>query len=143
MAAVGVDGVRDVSMQFGASGPTVTICAIMVYLLIPLMAIVVQPRAARVAEPGPQVVLLVAAGAMVGEFSRRHGQEQSIATFDQLDIANDERVVESQGTERFEAASQVGAQTDADLGELHKQHPLRAVGPRNRELNTTRRCPDE
>src|SRR4051794_23845380 len=86
---------------------------------MPQVTVLIEPASAPVAEPRAQVIFLPAARAMIGELSRRHRQEQSVGTLDQLDVADDEGVVEGERAERFESAARVAAQVDAHFSELH------------------------
>ena len=62
-------------------------------------AVLVQPAAALVAEPRPQVVLAPAAAAAVGQLPARHGDEDALGALDDFQVADDERVVEGDRAE--------------------------------------------
>jgi hypothetical protein len=64
------------------------------------MAILIEPGAALVAEPGAKMILFTATPAAIAKLSAGHRQEKPIIPFDQLHIANDERVIESQRAKR-------------------------------------------
>ena len=67
------------------------------------------------------MVLFATAGAAVGELARRHGQEKSVLPGDQLDVADDERVIKRQRAKRFETISLVFAQFDPDVRQLRDE----------------------
>jgi hypothetical protein len=79
------------------------------------VAVFIESQAAVVAVTGAEVVFLAAALAAVAELSGGHGEEQAVVAFDQLHVANDERVVEGERAECFEPAAVSGAEADADF----------------------------
>jgi hypothetical protein len=108
--AIGIDRMGDVGMQFKPSTHR------------PLnlhAAIFIQPLATVIAEAGTEVILVPAPPASVAELSRRHGEEQSIISFDDFHIADDECVVERERAKGFEASCLWPAQIDANLRKLH------------------------
>src|SRR5205085_12633798 len=123
---------RDVGVQLET---TVAIAVVLAEV-----AIVIESRAAAVAEACAQMVLLAAALAMIAELARRHGEEQAVGAFDQLDVADDEGVVEGQGTERLEARTARGAQVDADFRKLHGTSCIKTRCENTRPLRRTLRC---
>jgi len=82
-------------------------------------SVFVEALPAIVAEAGAEVILFPAAPAAVAEFSRRHGKEKSVISFDDFHIADDEGVVEGQRAKSLEASCLRAAQIDANLRELH------------------------
>ena len=111
VAALGVDGVCDVRVQFQPRRA--------VAVLMAQVALVVQSGTATVAEAGAEVVFFAAALAMVGQFARGHGQKKTVVAFDQLDVADDEGVVKGQRAERLESTADIQTQIDANFGEFH------------------------
>jgi len=125
LAALGVDRVGDVGVEFQAPVAVAVHRVIAVAILVALKAAFVQVASAVVAETGAEVVFLAAAGAMVRQLAAGHGQKKSVISFDQFDVANDERVVEGQGAERLEAVVLILglAQLDPDVGQAHRNTP--------------------
>jgi hypothetical protein len=69
------------------------------------MAGFIEARAALIAETGAQMVFLAAAPAAVAELAAGHGQEQSIVSFDQFHVADDEGVIEGERAERSQPSA--------------------------------------
>src|SRR6202012_5284022 len=107
--ACGVDRMGDVGVQLGPA------------LGAADGAVLVQPVAALIAEAGPQMVLEAAAAA-VGQLSARHRDEGALEAFDDLEIADDEHVVEGDGTKGLEAVSAAGLihELDANFRDVHR-----------------------
>ena len=91
----------------------------------------IEALAAVVAEPGAQVVLLRAGGAVVGDLARRHRQEETIVAVDQLHVADDERVIERERAVSLQTIGFSLAQIDADFRELHKSPVVETDGQGN------------
>jgi hypothetical protein len=58
---------------------------------------------------------------MVAQLARRHREEESFRSFDQLHVADDEGVVEGERAKRLESADVISAaaEIDANFSELH------------------------
>jgi hypothetical protein len=116
LAALGVDGVGDVGVEFQAA------VAVVVAVLVFLEAVFIQRGAAVVAEAGAEVVFFAAAGAVVGQLSAWHGEEEAVISVDEFDVTNDEGVIEGQGAEGLEAVVLVVglAKFNPDVSQAHK-----------------------
>ena len=88
LAAVGMDRVGDVGVELGAS------------FVILEGAIVAESLPALVAVERAELILSVAFGTAVHQFATRHCDEQAVAALYQLEVANDEAVLERDGTKR-------------------------------------------
>ena len=95
--------------------------AVAVAVLVPLVALLVEPRAALVAVAGAEVIFFTAAVAVVGELSGGHREEEAVVAVDELDVADDEGVVEGQGAERLEPVVLIFAELNSDVRQLHDE----------------------
>src|SRR5262249_49440241 len=93
--------------------------------------VLVELRAALVAEPRPQVVLAAAARAAVGQLAAGHGHERPLGALDDLQVADDEGVAEGDRAEGLEPLVLVPVfhELDADFGDNHGSSPLRLWHP--------------
>ena len=126
LAALGVDGVGDVGVELEAGvTPTVTAETVAIAVLISLETTFIEVGAAVIAEAGAEVIFVAAAGAVVGELSTGHGEEEPVVSFDQFNVANDEGIVEGQGAERLEPVVLVlrFAELNPDVGQAHRNSP--------------------
>ncbi len=103
----GVNGVGEVGVQLGTT------------INVPRDPALAEFVSAAVAEPRPEVVLGAAVGAAVCQLAARHGDEDAPRPLDNLQVPNDERVVERNGTEREQTLTVLLAQLDANLGDDH------------------------
>src|SRR5438105_4696376 len=117
LAAGGVDRVGDVGVELG---PAVGAAG---------GAVLVEPAAALVAVPGPQVVLAATAGAAVRQLAAGHGNERALGAFDDLEVADDEAIVKRDRAEGEEAFVVVFHELDPDFGDDHSCSPFLAVDP--------------
>jgi hypothetical protein len=108
--------VGDVGVEFQAA------VAVVVAVLVFLEAVFIQRGAAVVAEAGAEVVFFAAAGAVVGQLSAWHGEEEAVISVDEFDVTNDEGVIEGQGAEGLEAVVLVVglAKFNPDVSQAHK-----------------------
>jgi hypothetical protein len=113
IAALGIYRMRNICVELEAR--------VAVAALVALVAILIQAAAAVVAVAGAKMILLATATAMVGELSRRHGKEQPVIAFDQLHIANHERIVKGKRAKRLETIPLIFAQLDPDVRQIHDE----------------------
>src|SRR5262249_21326153 len=115
LAAGGVDRVGDVGVQLGAAvgvagGP-----------------VLVELVPALVTVAGPQVVLAAAAAAAVRQLAAGHGHGRPPGALDDLQVAHDKGVVESDRAEGLEALVVVLHELDPDFGDDHSCSPFLSV----------------
>jgi len=115
LAALGIDGVRDVGVQLEA--------VLAVSVAVGKVTVFVETPAAVVAETGAEVVFLRAVWAMIAEFAGRHGQEKPVVAVNELYVADDESPVEGERAERLEAATAPGAEVDTNFRQMHGAPP--------------------
>jgi hypothetical protein len=92
LAALGIDRMGDIRMKLHS----IRIIALPIGVPVSELEvpIVAQALATMIAISGPQVVLFVAGWAVVGDFSRGHGQKQAFISVDQLHVTDDKYVIE-------------------------------------------------
>jgi hypothetical protein len=83
----------------------------------------IESSAAVVAEAGAEMIFVAAARAVIAKLARRHGEEEALGTFDELDVADDESVIEGERAKRLETPGGVAAEVDADFSQLHGDTP--------------------
>ena len=72
---------------------------------------------------GAQVIFTAALRAMRGELTAGHGHERAVGAFDNLQVADNEAIVESNRTERLEALAAFFHQLDAHFSDFHGRSP--------------------
>jgi len=112
MAALGIDGVRNISVKFQA--------AMAVSVLIAHEAVFVQAIAASGTIAGAEVIFLTAATAMIAQLTRGHGEKQAIVAIDQLYVANYECMIKGEGAKGLQTTGLSIAQFYAHFREQHK-----------------------
>src|SRR6266850_3015145 len=112
LAALGVDGVRDISVKFQA--------AMAVSVLIAHEAVFVEAIAAVGAIAGAEVIFLTAASAMIAQFTRGHGEEETVVAIDQLYVTNYECMIKGEGAKGLQTTGLSIAQFYAHFREQHK-----------------------
>src|SRR5262245_45905142 len=112
LAAGAVDRVGDVRVELGPA------------VMIAWGPVLVQVVAAAIAVPGAEVILRTAPRAAVGQLPAGHGHEQALGALNDLQVADDEGVVESDGAEGHQALVVLFDQLDADFGDDHSGPPL-------------------
>ena len=111
LPAVRIDRVGDIGVELGPA------FIVLRCLLVPL------PNAALIAEGGPQMVLAAALRTVGRKLAAGHGHERPRCTFDDLQIANDESVVQRNRTESLQALSRFFHKLHAHLGDFHGAPP--------------------
>jgi hypothetical protein len=112
VAALGVDRVRNISVQFQA--------AMAVSVLIAHEAVFVEAIAAIRAIAGAKVIFLTAAPAVIAQFTRGHGEKQPVIAIDQLYVANYECMIKGEGAKGLQPTGLSIAQFYAHFREQHK-----------------------
>jgi hypothetical protein len=108
-AAMRVDRMRDVGVQFGAP------------LEIAQSALWVELSSAVIAEMRPQMVFVAAVSAAVGKLTTGHGNEDALAALDDLEVADDKRVVDRDRAEGKESlVVRRWHQLDAHFSDVHQ-----------------------
>ena len=82
-------------------------------------AIVADARATIVAIIATDVVFVSAATTAIGEFATGHGDEWTMAAFDDFQIADDEAMVKRNGTKGAEAIFRFLHELDSNLSDVH------------------------
>ncbi len=91
LPAGGIDGVGDVGVELGPA------------FLVLHRVLLLLPRAALIAERGPQMVLAAALRAMAGELATGHGHERPGRALDDFQVADDEGIVQGNRAEGLQA----------------------------------------
>src|SRR5216683_4556365 len=114
LPAGGVDRMRDVGMKLGAS------------IGVTSGPILIELGAALVAKAGTQMVFAAALHAPVGQLAAGHGHERALGAIDDLQVADDKRIVERDRTESLQALVFVTVfhEFNADFGDHHSCSPL-------------------
>ncbi|HEV8379019.1 MAG TPA: hypothetical protein VGP99_09230 [Tepidisphaeraceae bacterium] len=112
LAALGIDGVRDISVKFQA--------AMAISVLIAHEAVFVEAIAAIGAITGAEVIFLTATSAMIAQFTRGHGEKQTVVAIDQLYVANHECMIKGEGAKGLQTTGLSIAQFYAHFREQHK-----------------------
>jgi hypothetical protein len=81
--------VRDISVKFQT--------AMAISVLIAHEAVFVEAIAAIRAITGAEVIFFTAATAVIAQFTRGHGEKQTIVAIDQLYVANHECMIKGEG----------------------------------------------
>ncbi len=110
-ACHGVDRVGDVGVQLGPP------------IVIPHGAVLIELGAALVAEPRPEVVLAGTFEAAIRELAARHRHENTLGTFDNLQVPDNEGIIEGDRAEREQPLAIRFAQLDADFRDDHRGSP--------------------
>ncbi len=111
LPAVGVDGMRDVGVEFGAS---VVVLGGSVFL---------EVSAALVAVHGAQVVLRVALRATIGQLSAGHRHEGAFGALNDLQIPNHETGVECDRAEPLQAIVWIVHEFNPNFCDFHGRSP--------------------
>jgi hypothetical protein len=112
-ASARVDRVGDVGVELGSP------------VGVADRSIFVESGAALVAKAAAEVVFGAAMRAPIGEFPRRHRDEETLGALDDLEVANDEHVVKgdaAKGLQPFVASRVVFHELDADFGDIHGRY---------------------
>jgi len=112
LAALGVDRVRNISVEFQA--------AMAVSVLIAHEAVFVEAIAASRTVAGAEVIFFTTASAMIAQFTRGHGEKQSVVAIDQLYVANYECMIKGEGAKGLQTTGLSIAQFYAHFREQHK-----------------------
>lgn len=91
------------------------------------VTIFVESKPAVVAVTRAEVVFFVTTRAMVVEFTRRHGEEQTVIAADDFDISYYETVIEGKTAKGLESTGLV-AEVNADIAEMHGATPVSGPG---------------
>ena len=102
-----IDRMGDVRIEFGSP------------VGIHGFAVMFEFGAAVIAVVGSQMILRAAQMAMGGELATGHRDKRTIDSFNDLQIADDECVVERDAAETLQAIVRVIHQLDANLGDFH------------------------
>jgi hypothetical protein len=108
---------RDVGIELGSA------------LLIPDLAIVLQPQTALVAIGGPEVILGAALGAMRRQLSTGHRHKWSTRTLDDFQITDNKAIVKCDAAKCLKPIIGIFHELDAYLGDFHGGPSFRFIRP--------------
>jgi hypothetical protein len=111
LAAGGVNRMRDIGVKLDSA------------VRIADSAIVPLAGSTLIAVMRAEVVLEPALRTMTGEFSAGHRHKRSVGPANDLEIADDERVIEGDRAEGLQPVIRVFHQLDAYFGDFHTRSP--------------------
>jgi hypothetical protein len=91
-----------------------------VSVLIAHEAVFVQAIAAIGTITGAEMIFFTAASTVIAQFSRGHGEKQTVVAIDQLYVANYECMIKGEGAKGLETTGLSIAQFYAHFREQHK-----------------------